>query len=561
MNQLKIGDYAIFAIYFVLIAWYGYYIYNRKRSTQQGAKDFFLAEGSLTWWAIGASLIASNISAEHFIGMSGSGFALGLAISTYEWMSGATLVIVAVFLLPVYLKNKIYTMPQFLSKRYNSTVSTVMAIFWLLVYVFVNLTSIIYLGALAISSVSQIPFATCVAALAFFSVIVTLGGMKVIGYTDVIQVFVLILGGLTTTYLALTMVSGHFGFGKDALKGLFLLKEKAPDHFHMIFNRTNPYYKDLPGLSVLIGGMLINNLAYWGCNQYIIQRALGANLKTARSGILFAGFLKLLIPVIAVLPGIAAYVLYNNGLFQSSLKDASGAVKPDHAYPTLLNLLPEGMKGLAFAALVAAIIASLAGKANSISTIFSLDIYKPFFNKDASEKKLIRVGRWTVIVSMLIAALVAPALRTLDQAYQFIQEYVGFISPGVLAIFLLGMFWKRANAAAALTAASLTIPLSVVLKYIPKIWNLQFLASTGFSSPVVQTDGTMVYEIPFLDRMFIVFVVLVILMTVISLLDPRSKNAKRIIEVDRGMFRSSPSFIMISVLITGILAALYIAFW
>ena len=561
MNQLKTGDYVIFAIYFVFISLYGYYIYNRKRSNQQGAKDFFLAEGSLTWWAIGASLIASNISAEHFIGMSGSGFALGLAISTYEWMSAATLIIVAVFLLPVYLKNKIYTMPQFLLQRYNSTVSTVMAIFWLLVYVFVNLTSIIYLGALAISSVSQIPFTVSVAALAFFSVIVTLGGMKVIGYTDVVQVFVLILGGLTTTYLALTMVSGQFGFGKDAIKGLFLLKEKAPEHFHMIFNHSNPYFKDLPGLSVLIGGMMVNNLAYWGCNQYIIQRALGADLKTARSGILFAGFLKLLIPVIAVIPGIAAYVLYKNGLFQSSLKDASGVIKPDHAYPTLLNLLPEGMKGLAFAALVAAIIASLAGKANSISTIFSLDIYKPFFNKEASEKKLISTGRWAVIISMLVAALVAPALTALDQAYQFIQEYVGFISPGVLAIFLLGMFWKRTNSAAALTAAVLTIPLSVVLKWLPKICALRFLAGSGFSSSVTQSDGTILYEIPFLERMTIVFLFLSALMVIISLLQPQAKNAARIIQVDKTMFRSTPSFIAGAVLIVGILAALYTAFW
>jgi SSS family solute:Na+ symporter len=543
MNQLKPGDYAIFAVYFVLISLYGYYIYNRKRSKQQGAKDFFLAEGSLTWWAIGASLIASNISAEHFIGMSGSGFALGLAISTYEWMAAATLIIVAVFLLPVYLKNKIYTMPQFLLKRYNNTVSTVMAIFWLLVYVFVNLTSIIYLGALAISSVSQIPFAACVAGLAVFSIIVTLGGMKVIGYTDVVQVFVLILGGLTTTYLALTMVSGHFGFGKDALKGLWLLKEKAPSHFHMIFDKSNPYYKDLPGLSVLIGGMWINNLNYWGCNQYIIQRALGADLKTARSGILFAAFLKLLIPVIAVLPGIAAYVLYNNGLFQSALKDAAGNIKPDHAYPTLLNLLPEGMKGLAFAALVAAIIASLAGKANSISTIFSLDIYRQFFNKEASEKKLIRTGRWTVIISMLIASLIAPALRSLDQAYQFIQEYVGFISPGVLAIFLLGIFWKRTNAAAALAGALLTIPLSIILKYLP-LW----------------TSGAFP-DYPFLDRMSIVFIFIVALMVIISLTDPKTKNASGIIELDTGLFRCSPSFIAGSVLIVGILAALYIAFW
>ena len=543
MNQLKPGDYAVFAIYFVFISWYGYYIYKRKKSGQQGAKDFFLAEGSLTWWAIGASLIASNISAEHFIGMSGSGFALGLAISTYEWMAAATLIIVAVFLLPVYLKNKIYTMPQFLQQRYNSTVSTVMAIFWLLVYVFVNLTSIIYLGALAISSVSTIPFGACVAALAFFSIIVTLGGMKVIGYTDVVQVFVLILGGLTTTYLALTLVSGHFGFGKDAFKGLLLLKEKAPEHFHMIFDASNKYYKDLPGLSVLIGGMWINNLNYWGCNQYIIQRALGANLKTARSGILFAAFLKLLIPVIAVLPGIAAYVLYNQGMFTSSLKDASGVVKPDHAYPTLLNLLPEGMKGLAFAALVAAVIASLAGKANSISTIFTLDIYKKFFNKEATEKKLISTGRWAVIISMIIASIIAPALSTLDQAYQFIQEYVGFISPGVLAIFLLGIFWKRTSSAAALSGALLTIPLSVILKFLPS-W----------------TNGAFP-DYPFLDRMSIVFVFIVLLMIAMSLLDKRTRNAKRIIEVDATLFRSSPSFIVGSVLITGILTALYIAFW
>ena len=533
MNQLRTGDYIIFAIYFVFISCYGYYIYNKKKSAQQGAKDFFLAEGSLTWWAIGASLIASNISAEHFIGQSGSGFALGLAISTYEWMAAATLVIVAVFLLPVYLKNKIYTMPQFLQERYNSTVSTVMAIFWLLVYVFVNLTSIIYLGALAISSVSTIPFWVCVTGLSVCSVIVTLGGMKVIGYTDVVQVFVLILGGLATTYLALTMVSGHFGFGKDALKGLSLLREKAPEHFHMIFNKSNSYYKDLPGLSVLIGGMWINNLNYWGCNQYIIQRALGANLKTARSGILFAAFLKLLIPIIAVIPGIAAYVLYNQGMFHSSLTDAAGVVKPDHAYPTLLNLLPEGMKGLAFAALVAAVIASLAGKANSISTIYTLDIHKKFFNKEASDKKMISIGRWAVVISMIIASIIAPALSTLDQAYQFIQEYVGFISPGVLAIFLLGIFWKRTSSAAALTAALLTIPLSIFLKVLPKFMDLSFLAASGFSTPVKQSDGRILYEMPFLDSMTVVFVSLVLLMIIMSLLDPKTKDAKRIVEVDK----------------------------
>lgn len=440
-----------------------------KKSASASSKDFFLAEGSLTWWAIGASLIASNISAEHFIGMSGSGFALGLAISTYEWASAAVLVLVAVFIIPVYLKNKIYTMPQFLAVRYNDKVSTIMAVFWLLAYVFVNLTSIIYLGSLAISSISPLSFEWSIGFLTVFSIIVTLGGMKVIGYTDVVQVLVLIIGGLVTTYLALSLLADKFGYDGNILQALGVLRKEAPSHFHMIFEKGHKYYPELPGLSVLIGGMLINNLAYWGCNQYIVQRALGADLKTARKGILFAAFLKLLIPVIAVLPGITMYVLHQNGEFQKEMADAAGVIKPDHAYPTLMNLLPAGLKGVAFAALTAAVVASLAGKANSISTIFSLDIYKKYFNKEASERKLVLTGRWAVIISMLIAALVTPALKSLDQAYQFIQEYVGFISPGVLAIFLLGMFWKKTTAPAALVGAIITIPVSTVLKFLP-VW-------------------------------------------------------------------------------------------
>ncbi|HTS43937.1 MAG TPA: sodium/solute symporter [Puia sp.] len=543
MNQLHWKDYFVFLIYFIAVSSYGYYIYHKKKSAKTDSKDFFLAEGSLTWWAIGASLIASNISAEHFIGMSGSGFALGLAISTYEWMAAATLIIVAVFIIPVYLKNKIYTMPQFLSVRYNDVVSTIMAIFWLLVYVFVNLTSIIYLGALAITSVSGIGFNWCVAGLAIFAITVTLGGMKVIGYTDVFQVLVLIMGGLVTTYLALSLVSEHFGYGKNILKALAIVKSNAPSHFHMIFDKSNPYYKDLPGLSVLIGGMWINNLNYFGCNQYITQRALGADLKTARSGLLFAAFLKLLIPLIAVLPGITAFVLYQQGIFHSEMLDAAGAVKPDHAYPTLLHLLPAGLKGLAFAALTAAIVASLAGKANSISTIFSLDIYHKFFNKTASEKQLVKTGRWVVIVAMLLACLVAPALQSLDQAYQFIQEYVGFISPGVLAIFLMGFFWKRTTSAAALTAASLTIPLSTLLKFLPSWTNGQFP------------------DYPFLDRMSIVFVIIIALMIIISLLSTKNKNNPPLITVDPKMFRVSSGFVVGSIIISGILIALYTVFW
>jgi len=543
MNKLQTADYIVFFIYFILVSSYGIYIYKRKKKAQTSSKDFFLAEGSLTWWAIGASLIASNISAEHFIGMSGSGFALGLAISTYEWMAAATLILVAVFIIPLYLKNKIYTMPQFLAVRYNDKVSTIMAVFWLLVYVFVNLTSIIYLGSLAISSISPLSFEWSIGFLTVFSIIVTLGGMKVIGYTDVVQVVVLIVGGLVTTYLALSLLADKFGYDGNILQALGVLRKEAPAHFHMIFHKGDKYYPELPGLSVLIGGMLINNLAYWGCNQYIVQRALGADLPTARKGILFAAFLKLLIPVIAVLPGITMFVLHNNGMFQQEMTDAAGTIKPDHAYPTLMNLLPAGLKGVAFAALTAAVVASLAGKSNSISTIFSLDIYKKYFNKDASERKLVLTGRWAVIISMVIAALVTPALRSLDQAYQFIQEYVGFISPGVLAIFLLGMFWKKTTASAALIGAIITIPVSIILKFLP-VWS----------------NGAFP-DYPFLDRMTITFFTVAITMIVVSLLKPRPVADKHSIEVDTSLFKVTPGFVIGSVIICGILAALYTIFW
>ena len=543
MNRLQTADYIVFFIYFIAVSSYGYYIYHKKKSATTSSKDFFLAEGSLTWWAIGASLIASNISAEHFIGMSGSGFALGLAISTYEWMAAATLIIVAIFIIPVYLKNKIYTMPQFLSMRYNDNVSTIMAIFWLLVYVFVNLTSIIYLGALAISSISTVSFEWSIVGLVIFSLVVTLGGMKVIGYTDVVQVVVLIFRGLVTTYLALSLLSEEYGFGKDIFKGLSILRKEAPEHFHMIFDSSNKYYKELPGLSVLIGGMLVNNLAYWGCNQYIVQRALGADLVTARKGILFAAFLKLLVPVIAVLPGIVMYVLHNKGMFQHEMSDAAGILKPDHAYPTLMNLLPAGLKGIAFAALTAAVVASLAGKANSISTIFSLDIYKKYFNKEASERRMVLVGRWVVVIAMVIAGIVTPALKSLDQAYQFIQEYVGFISPGVLAIFLLGFFWKRTTAPAAMAGALLTIPISTVLKFLP--------AWTGGSFP----------DFAFLNRMVITFVTIVVVMIAMSLINPKKENDTHVIEVDTSMFKITPGFAFGSIIILGILVALYTVFW
>ncbi|MBW8684017.1 sodium/sugar symporter [Chitinophaga rhizophila] len=566
-KSLQFLDYVVFLVYFVIVAGYGLYIYRKKKRTTTDSKDFFLAEGSLTWWAIGASLIASNISAEQFIGMAGSGFNIGLAISTYEWMAAATLIIVAVFFLPIYLKNKIYTMPQFLLTRYNKTVSTIMAVFWLLLYVVVNLTSILYLGALAVNTISGIPFFVCMSLIAVFAIIITLGGMKVIGYTDVIQVFFLILGGLVTTYLALSMVSEHFG-ETGVLKGFSLMTKNAEEHFHMILEKDNPHYLDLPGLTVLVGGMWIVNLNYWGCNQYITQRALGADLKTARSGLLFAGFLKLLMPVIVVLPGIAAYVLYKEGVFSSEMMKA-GELNPDNAYPVLMNLLPAGMKGLAFAALTAAVVASLAGKANSISTIFSLDIYKEIFNKTAGEKEIVNVGRIVVIVSMILAIIISPFLG-IDKkgGFQFIQEYTGFVSPGIFAMFLLGFFWKKTTSNAALFAMIGGFLMSIILKFLPNSVDLSPLYNIGFAVPNAQG----VYEIPFLDRMGIVFVVCVLGMIIISLVAPARKHvlvggtlvtddAPKGLEVDPSMFKPSTGFTVIALLICGILAALYTIFW
>lgn len=550
-------DYIVFLFYFLLVSIYGYWIYNRKKKVQADSKDFFLAEGSLTWWAIGASLIASNISAEQFIGMSGNGFKMGLAIAAYEWMAAATLIVVAVFFLPIYLKNKIYTMPQFLQQRYNGTVSMIMAIFWLSLYVVVNLTSILFLGALAVSTISGLNFTLCMIFLAGFAIIITLGGMKVIGYTDVVQVFFLVLGGLATTYLAINMVSDHFGT-TGILNGLNVMMTEAGDHFDLIFDRSNPNYISLPGLTILIGAMWVVNLNYWGCNQYITQRALGADLPTARNGLLFAAFLKLVMPVIVVLPGIAAYVLWKNGLFQTEmLKD--GELTQDNAYPVLLNLLPQGLKGLSFAALTAAVVASLAGKANSISTIFTLDIYKNFIKKDATEKSLVWTGRLTVLVSMIIAIIIAPFLG-IDKkgGFEFIQEYTGFVSPGIFAMFILGFFWKRTTAGAAMFAIIGGFLLSVFFKFLPDFADVSFLQSTGFAA---LNPASGVIEIPFIDRMGFVFVICVMVMVGISLLTPEHKRPKNVLEVDSSMFRTSAGFAVGSIIVIVIIAILYAVFW
>ncbi|GAC1439171.1 MAG: sodium/sugar symporter [Sediminibacterium sp.] len=560
-NQLVFKDALVFIIYFVIVASYGYWIYNRKKKSAMDTKDFFLAEGSLTWWAIGASLIASNISAEQFIGMSGDGFFAGIAVAAYEWIAALALIIIAVWFMPIYLKNKIYTMPQFLQTRYNGTVALIMAVFWLFLYVFVNLTSILYLGALAINGLLGGGYLHVVMiALAVFAVIITLGGMKVIGYTDVIQVSVLIIGGLATTYMALTMVSEKFGLGKDAFAGFNMLMKDAPEHFHMILHKptaaSSPVevsrYLILPGVTMYFAGQWIVNLNYWGCNQYITQRALGANIQTARTGILFAGLLKLMMPIIVMLPGIAAYVLYKNGFLPQLVNGSK-----DGAYSAILGFLPNGLKGLSIAALTAAIVASLAGKANSISTIFTLDIYKRYLNTGADEKKMVWIGRITIITAMVVGIIFTwNDLLGIggEGGFTFIQKYTGFISPGIFAMFLLGMFWKRASGSAAIVGILTGFLASVFFNQLAvKVFGNETLLYTAFP------NGRGGYEIPFLICMGWSFFFTIIAMVLVSLRGPKvSPNA---FVLNREMFRVKPATIVLIVITLLLLSALYVKFW
>ncbi|MGZ3872518.1 MAG: sodium:solute symporter family transporter [Mucilaginibacter sp.] len=561
LKTLSPGDWIVFLVYFVIVSLYGWWVYRRKNKSDGTSKGYFLAEGSLTWWAIGASLIASNISAEQMVGMSGSGFKMGLAISTYEWMAAATLVIVAVFFIPVYLKNKIATMPQFLHQRYNGTVAMIMAIFWLMLYIVVNLMSILYLGGVAIAGISGLDLKLVIFLLALFSIVITLGGMKVIGYTDVIQVFFLVLGGLAATYIALHLISEKSGT-TGLWNGFKLLRADASDHFQMIFKKGNPNYLDLPGLSVLIGGMWITNLNYWGCNQYITQRALGADLKTARAGILFAAFLKLLMPVIVVLPGIAAYVLYQKGMFHQEMLSSRGVLDVNKAYPSILNLLPGYLKGLSFAALTAAIVASLAGKANSIATIFTLDIYKKAINKQASEKNMVNVGKIAVVVAMILGVLLSFVIGDMlmgegKQGFQYIQEYTGFVSPGIFAMFILGFFWKKATSNAALFATIGGLAFAIIFKFLPYWTNLSFLTPFGFS----KLNGDGVYEIPFLDRMGFVFIICIVGMYIISMIENARGLRTNGLEVDVNMFKTNRSFAIGAIIVAIILTFLYTFFW
>ena len=573
---MKPIDYIVFLCYFVLVASYGYWIYHKKKKASITAShDFFLAEGSLTWWAIGASLIASNISAEQFIGMSGEGYFVGVSVAAYEWIAAVALIIIAIWFIPIYLKNKIYTMPQFLKTRYNESVALIMAIFWLFLYIFVNFTSILYLGSVAINGLLGGGYLHIIMiVLMAMALVITLGGMKVIGYTDVIQVAVLIIGGLATIYLALQIVDeriNHVASG-SVIAGFKTLMGQAPEHFHMILHKPDvtsstidmpvnldiQKYVVLPGLAMYFAGQWIVNLNYWGCNQYITPRALGADLETARKGILFAGFMKLMMPVIVMLPGIAAFVLYKN----HQLPGFEGG--KDGAYSAVLAFLPTGLKGLAVAALTAAIVASLAGKANSISTIFTLDIYKKYIKKEATEKGMVSIGRLTVVVAMIIAVLFTwTDILGIGGAggFTFIQKYTGFISPGVFAMFILGFFWKRTTPTAALVGLILGFVLAIFFNnYAVEIFGKETWMYTAFEYQKLE-DGVVktVTEIPFLINMGWSFFITVATMGVISLGGP--KVNPKAFEIDSTMFKLKPATIAMIVATLLILSALYAKFW
>jgi len=546
-------DIAMIVLYAIFIFGLAQYVSREKAGHTKDSSDYFLASKKLPWWAIGASLIAANISAEQIVGMSGSGFAIGLAIASYEWMSALTLLIVGKFFLPIFLRNEIVTMPQFLEQRYGTSIRTLMAVFWLALYIFVNLTSIVWLGSIAVNKVAGVDQDVALFALGGFALLYQIyGGLKAVALTDIVQVTLLVCGGLLISGITLNEIGGDAGI----IGGFSALTTQLPEKFDMILTPDNPFYKDLPGISVLIGGMWIANLGYWGFNQYIIQRALAAkSLPEAQKGVVFAAFLKLLMPVIVVLPGIAAVML------------APDLTKPDEAYPTMMRYLPSGILGLVFAALMAAVVASTASKINSIATIFTLDLYAKYTGRSSrasldvegegtapgaasvgapqapptggiaeNEKHLVFVGRVSASVATVLALVTArPLLGKSDQAFQFIQEFSGFFSPGIVVIFLLGLFWKRASEAGALGAAVASVAFSYLFKaFMP--------------------------ELPFMDRMGIVFLASLVIAVVLSFAMPAAAGKDRI-TTEGVSYRTTAGFNVASFAVIAILIALYATWW
>lgn len=532
-------DIAVFVIYVLIIIGVGLFVSRNKKGHTTTTEDYFLAGKSLPWWAVGSSLIAANISAEQFIGMSGSGYSIGLAIASYEWMAALTLIIVGKYFLPVFINKGIYTIPEFVEQRFNKNLKTILAVFWIALYVFVNLTSVLYLGGLALQTILGIPLIYSILGLALFALVYSIyGGLSAVVWTDVIQVFFLIVGGLITTVMAVLYIGGADGlFG-----GLSRMAAAAPEHFTMILDQDNPQYMNLPGIAVLIGGLWVANLYYWGFNQYIIQRTLAAkSIGEAQKGIVFAAFLKLIVPFLVVIPGIAAYVITHDSTLLAGLGDIGQTNIPsfahaDKAYPWLTQFLPIGLKGMVFAALAAAIVSSLASMLNSTATIFTMDIYKEYISPNSSDSQLVNVGRGSAIVALVIACIVAPMLGGIGQAFQYIQEYTGLVSPGILAVFLLGLFWHKTNSKGAIVGVLLSIPFALFLKFMP-------------------------LNMPFLDQMMYTLLFTMAVIVLVSLGSATSALDDKAIDLDPDMFKTDKMFNLGAYAILIILAVLYSVFW
>jgi SSS family solute:Na+ symporter len=554
-------DYLIFGLYAVTILAIGLWVSRDKDGKQKNAEDYFLASKSLPWWAVGTSLIAANISAEQFIGMSGSGFALGLAIASYEWMAAITLLVVGKYFLPIFIEKGLYTIPEFIEKRFSTNLKTILAIFWIALFVFVNLTTVLFLGGKALDTIIGVGdgsiLLNSIIGLGLFAAAYSLwGGLASVAWTDVIQVVILIFGGLLMTYFALANVTDSGSF----IDGMKYVYEKAPERFSMILSKGEiikpnggDAWWDLPGLAVLIGGIWVANLYYWGFNQYIIQRTLAAkSLAEGQKGIVFAAFLKLIIPVIVVLPGIIAYVmnLDDSGVLTAASVDpgfigAAGNIANDNAAPWLIkNFIPVGVKGLILAALAAAIVSSLASMLNSTSTIFTMDIYRSHFNKNATDSQMVSVGRITAVVALIIAIIIAPQLGSLGQVFIFIQEYTGVVSPGILAVFLMGLFYKKATNNAAIWGAILSIPIAMYFKVAPKGWS----------------DASIFVELPFMHQMGYTCIVTLALIAFISYLDGNKDDSKGI-NLTKKLFATNNTFNIGAFSVVLITAFLYAMFW
>jgi SSS family solute:Na+ symporter len=544
--EFALIDTIVFVAYALAIVGLGLWVSREKEGYQKNAEDYFLAGKSLPWWAIGASLIAANISAEQIIGMSGSGFAVGLAIASYEWMAAVTLIIVGKYFLPIFIKKKLFTIPEFIEYRFNTTLKTILAVFWIALFVFVNLTTVMYLGARALDTIMGtgdgsllIP---ALIGLAFIAAAYSLyGGLSAVAWTDVLQVILLIVGGTVTTIAALNHVTPDGGI----LNGMVHIYDVAGEKFNMILDKSNPEYSNLPGVGVLIGGLWVANLYYWGFNQYIIQRTLAAkSLKEAQRGIIFAGFLKLIIPLIVVIPGIIVYVLYVQPEGTTIIPGVAdvftnpdGSIIYDNAYPWLIKVfLTPGFKGLVVAALAAAIVSSLASMLNSIATIFTMDIYRPYFNKNASDKQTVNTGRITAAVALLIAIIMAPQLANVPQVFQYIQEYTGLVSPGILAVFIMGLFWKKTTTKGAIYGVLSSIVVALLLK-LPAL------------------------EMPFLDQMFYTLIITIVIIAGVSLTTNPYDEDPKAIHTTSEMFKTGPAFNIGAYAILIIVAVLYAVFW